>query len=234
MVFRNYEEEKLEYGLSSSDVQDKIKKYGYNEIKGKKKISPVKIFIEQFNDFITWVLIFATVISGFMGERSNAITILIIIIMNSILGFIQEFRTEKSLDALKELASPTAKVIRDGKNIIIKSREIVIGDIVEIEAGDRIPADCIILKGDEIQSDESILTGESVPVSKEAYKKSTKISKKSMLYMGCIITKGEGICKVISTGMNTEMGKIANMLDKIEEESTPLQKGLIVSEEYLL
>ena len=151
MIFRDYDEEKTEYGLNSSDVHDKIKKYGYNEIKGKKKISPAKIFFQQFNDFITWVLIIATVISGFMGERSNAITILIIIIMNSVLGFIQEFRTEKSLDALKDLAAPTAKVVREGKEIIIKAREIVIGDIVKVEAGDRIPADCIVVHGNEMQ-----------------------------------------------------------------------------------
>lgn len=213
-------------GLNSKEVQIRLQKYGYNEIKRKKKSSAIKIFFSQFNDFITWVLIGATAISGFMGEKADAVTILIIIIINAVLGFIQEYKTEKSLEALNELASPTAKVIRDGKLIIIKAREIVIGDIIEIEAGDRIPADCIIINGDSIQSDESILTGESVPVEKNIYKSNGKKENLYSLYMGCSITHGRGRGKVIATGMNTEMGKIASMLQSIESAQTPLQNKL--------
>lgn len=213
-------------GLSTKEAQKRLEKYGYNEITGKKKNSAIKIFFSQFNDFITWILIGATAISGFMGERADAITILIIIVINAVLGFIQEYRTEKSLEALSELASPTAKVVRDGRTIIIKAREIVVGDIIEIEAGDRVPADCIILKGDSIQSDESILTGESVPVEKNTYKSSEKKESSYSIYMGCSITHGRGMARVIATGMDTEMGKIANMLQSIETSQTPLQHKL--------
>lgn len=215
-------------GLNSKEVEKRLKKYGYNEITRKKKNSAFKIFFSQFNDFITWVLIAATVISGFMGEKADAVTILIIIIINAVLGFIQEYRTERSLEALNELAAPTAKVIRDGKLVVIKAREIVVGDIIEIEAGDRIPADCIIINGDSIESDESILTGESVPVEKNIYinKGNEKKENTCFIYMGCSITHGRGKGRVVATGMDTEMGKIASMLQSIESEQTPLQRKL--------
>lgn len=215
-------------GLNSKEVEKRLKKYGYNEITRKKKNSAFKIFFSQFNDFITWVLIAATVISGFMGEKADAVTILIIIIINAVLGFIQEYKTERSLEALNELAAPTAKVIRDGKLFIIKAREIVVGDIIEIEAGDRIPADCIIISGDSVESDESILTGESVPVEKNIYKNKGNGKKENTysIYMGCSITHGRGRGRVVSTGMDTEMGKIATMLQSIESEQTPLQRKL--------
>ncbi|MDF2673217.1 MAG: calcium-translocating P-type ATPase, SERCA-type [Clostridiales bacterium] len=213
-------------GLNSKEAQRRLEKYGFNELTRKKKTSAFKIFFSQFNDFITWILIGATAISGFMGEKADAITILIIIIINAVLGFIQEYKTEKSLEALNELAAPTAKVIRDGKLIVIKAREIVVGDIIEIEAGDRIPADCIILNGDSIQSDESILTGESVPADKKTYKSSEKKENSYSVYMGCSITHGRGKGRVVATGMDTEMGKIANMLQSIETTQTPLQHKL--------
>lgn len=221
-------DEPLDYttGLNSKEVQRRLEKYGYNEITKKKKNSPFKIFFSQFNDFITWILIAATAISGFMGEKADAITILIIIIINAVLGFIQEYKTERSLEALNELAAPTAKVIRDGRVKIIKAREIVVGDIIEIEAGDRIPADCIIVNGDSIQSDESILTGESVPVDKKIYKNSEKKENSYSVYMGCSITHGRGKGRVIAIGMDSEMGKIANMLQSIETTQTPLQHKL--------
>lgn len=223
---KSEEHSDLATGLNQREAQRRLEKYGYNEIARKKKNSAIKIFFSQFNDFITWILIGATAISGFMGEKADAITILIIIIINAVLGFIQEFKTEKSLEALNELASPTAKVVRDGKIFIIKAREIVVGDIVEIEAGDRIPADCIIINGDSIQSDESILTGESVPVEKNTYKSTEKKENSFSIYMGCSITHGRGRGRVIATGMDTEMGKIANMLQNIETTQTPLQHKL--------
>ncbi|MCX7885360.1 MAG: calcium-translocating P-type ATPase, SERCA-type [Caloramator sp.] len=221
-------------GLSQKEAKKRLSKYGYNELVKRKKISPFKIFISQFNDFIVWVLLAATLISGFMGEMADAITIFIIVIMDAILGFIQEYKTEKSLESLKELASPTAKVIRDGRKILIKAREIVIGDIVEIEAGDRIPADCVMLEGNDIRSDESILTGESVSVEKRPYHGDKKPSSENLLYMGCNITHGKGRARVIATGMDTEMGKIADMLQQIETEKTPLQQKLDKLGEWLV
>lgn len=213
-------------GLTLKDAQKRLEKYGYNELQAKKKTSAIKILISQLNDFMTWILLGATLISGIMGEKADAITILIIILINAVLGFIQEFKTEKSLEALKGLASPTAKVIRDGKVISINAREVVPGDILEIESGDRIAADAIVVDGFGIQSDESILTGESVPVEKIVHKDSLKLSEKNSLYMGCTVISGRGRAKVISTGMNTEMGKIADMLGEIETKQTPLQEKL--------
>ena len=224
MVYHSKGETQL--GLSSQEASARLQKFGYNEIKGRKKKSPVLIFLSQFNDFIIWVLIAATIISELMGEKADAVTIFIIIIMNGIMGFIQEYRTEKSLDALKELASPTAKVIRDGKLSIIKARELVAGDAIEVEAGDRIPADCMIISGDGLHSDESILTGESLPVEKVLFKGNSQDKHTSLIFMGCSITSGRGRAKVIAIGMNTEMGKIADMLEGIDNQLTPLQKKL--------
>lgn len=225
IVLNNSSGDRSEYsqGLTSKEAQARFTKYGYNELIKKKKISPLKIFLSQFNDFIIWILLAATLISGFMGEKADAITILIIIIINAAMGFIQEFRTERSLEALKELASPNAKVLRDGKVTVISARNIVVGDVIEIEAGDRIPADCVLISGDSIQSDESILTGESVPVEKNIYKGQGNAGNLNMLFMGCTITHGRGRARVIATGMDTEMGKIADMLQEIEVSQTPLQ-----------
>lgn len=213
-------------GLTSREAKKRLIKYGYNELVKKKKISPMIIFLSQFNDFMIWVLIAATAISGFMGERADAITIMIIVIMNAILGFIQEYKTEKSLEALKNLAAPLAKVKRDGQIININSKEIVIGDIVVIEDGDRIPADCVVIECSSLQSDEAILTGESVPVEKAPNNGGGILHNRNYLYMGCSITHGRGIAKVIAIGMNTEMGKIAHMLKDIENGQTPLQEKL--------
>lgn len=154
-------EKEIEGGLTQVEAERRLKKYGLNTIEKKKGVSPVKIFFSQFNDFITWILIVATVISGFMGEKADAITILIIVVMNAILGFVQEFKTERSLETLKELASPTSKVLRDGKIKVINAQELVMGDIVFLESGDKIPADCILLSRGNFMVDESLLTGES-------------------------------------------------------------------------
>jgi len=211
-------EKELISGLKEDEVEKRRKKYGLNTIQKRKKISPVKIFLSQFNDFIIWVLIAATIISGIMGEKGDTITILIIVFMNAILGFVQEFKTEKSLEALKELAAPTSKVIRDKVIKIIPAEQLVPGDLVLIESGDRVPADCIITDGANLVVDESLLTGESVGVYKN--------DKYSNIYMGTIVLTGKARARVESTGMNTEMGKIANMLENIDDEKTPLKQKL--------
>ncbi|KMT21390.1 calcium-translocating P-type ATPase, SERCA-type [Clostridium cylindrosporum] len=216
----------LDKGLTSKDAHKRLEKYGYNELEAKKKISAIKILIAQFNDFMTWILLGATLISGFMGEKADAVTILIIILINAILGFVQEFKTEKSLEALQSLASPTANVIRDGKIQAINAREVVPGDILIVEAGDRIAADSVLIEGFGVQSDESILTGESVPVEKFVHKGNSNIGNKNSLFMGCTVISGRGKVKVIATGMSTEMGKIADMLGEIETKQTPLQEKL--------
>ena len=211
-------EKEIRNGLTKEEAKRRLKKYGLNIIEKKNKISPVKIFLSQFNDFIVWVLIGATIISGIIGEKADAITILLIIIMNAILGFIQEFRTEKSLEALKEMAAPTAKVIREGSLEVINADNLVPGDLIVIESGDRIPADCSITKATNLLLDESLLTGESVGV--------LKTSKNNCMYMGTIVLTGKAEGKVLNTGMQTEMGKIANLLNNIDDEKTPLKVKL--------
>ena len=214
------QEREIKRGLSTKEVEKRHKIYGYNEISQKKKASPIMIFLAQFNDFIVWVLIAATVISGLMGDKADAVTILIIVVVNAVMGFVQEYRTEKSLEALKELAAPTCKVIRDGSLKVINSVEVTIGDLIILEAGDRIPADGTFIEASSVMVDESLLTGESVGVSKDTRKD------KNQGYMGTTILKGRGILLVDSIGMQTEMGKIANLLDNIEEEKSPLRERL--------
>ncbi|MCX7951976.1 MAG: calcium-translocating P-type ATPase, SERCA-type [Clostridiales bacterium] len=230
-----YKNEKINtLGLSTNEAMQRLKKYGYNEIKSGKKKSKVKIFLEQFNDFIVWVLIAATVISGIMGDKADAITIIAIILLDAILGFIQEYRTEKSLEALKQLSAPHAKVIRDGKNVVVNASEIVFGDIILFESGDRIPADAVIIEAESLKCDESILTGESMGVDKKAVNEIHKRKKDNTVFMGTCVTNGKGKALVIATGMDTEMGRIAHMLSSIDEFRTPLQERLDKLGEYLV
>lgn len=214
------QEREISRGLTTKEAENRQKTYGLNELSHKKKTSPVIIFLSQFNDFITWVLIAATIISGIMGDKADAITILIIVVVNAILGFVQEYRTEKSLEALKDLAAPTCKVLRDGALKVINSIEVTIGDLIILEAGDRVPADGTFIETSLIMVDESLLTGESVGVSKDTKKD------KNQGYMGTTILKGRGILLVDGIGMKTEMGKIADLLDNIEEEKSPLRERL--------
>ena len=214
------QEKEFTRGLSTREAEKRVKTYGLNELKHNKKKSPVLIFLAQFNDFLVWVLIGATIISGFIGDKADAITILIIVIVNAILGFVQEFRTEKSLEALQELAAPTCKVIRDGNIKVVSSKELTIGDLVVLEAGDRIPADGTFIDAANIVVDESLLTGESVGISKDTTKG------KNSGFMGTIVLKGRGLIIIDAIGMKTEMGKIANLLDNIEEDKSPLRERL--------
>jgi P-type Ca2+ transporter type 2C len=214
------EKELFKDGLSRDEAERRLKKYGPNQLEKKESISPLRIFVSQFNDFIIWVLIAATFISGLMGETADAITILIIVIMNAVMGFVQEYRTEKSLEALKAMAAPTAKVVRDGKVQVINAENIVIGDVLVLESGDRIPADCELFEASSVMVDESLLTGESTGVAKSTGRKESNI------FMGTIMLTGRGKARVIQTGMSTEMGKIAHMLQNIEEERSPLKEKL--------
>ena len=208
------------YGLTEKEAKRRNDTFGYNELEEKKKISAIGLFFSQFNDFITWVLIAATIISGIMGQKADAITILIIVILNAILGFLQEYKTEKSLEALKSLSAPTCKVIREARVKVINTVYVTVGDIVILEAGDKVPADGTLIKGNDIMVDESILTGESVGVNKGVNQKDKKI------FMGTTVLKGKGLIKVEEIGMDTEMGKIANMLQEIESEKSPLKQKL--------
>ncbi|KNY29149.1 calcium-translocating P-type ATPase, SERCA-type [Pseudobacteroides cellulosolvens ATCC 35603 = DSM 2933] len=213
-------------GISSKQAEKLLLIHGPNSLAEKKKVSAVKMFFEQFTDFMVLILIAATIISAFMGEITEAVTIIAIVMLNSVLGFLQEFRTEKTMSALKQLTAPTAKVIRDGTMDNIPADMIVPGDLLVLEEGDRIPADCRLIQINSMQVDESLLTGESVPVDKSKDSKSDPAGKNSVIYMGTIITRGRGKAIVEATGMNTEMGKIADMIQNIESDETPLQKKL--------
>ncbi len=222
-------------GLNQNQVEESAKKYGLNELQEKKKDSLLKKFIEQFKDFSIIVLIIAAIVSGIVGVVkgegiTDTIIILIVVFLNAIIGIIQESKAEKSLEALKKLSSHAAKVIRNGKEQVIPARELVPGDLVVIETGDYVAADLRIIEAINLKSQESSLTGESVPVEKTTEKIDGQEiglgDRKNMLFSSSLITYGRGKAIVVDTGMNTEVGKIAGMLDQAEKQETPLQKRL--------
>lgn len=216
-------------GLTTKQAAERLSQEGPNQLKGKKKVSPLKLFTDQFKDFLVMILLVSTAASIFMGEITEAVAIAIIVLANAVMGFAQEYKTEKTIEALKNMSAPTAKVYRDGELTELDTSQLVRGDLILIEAGDRIPADAVLLESVCMQADEAILTGESVPVSKLEDKNAgegNEPNKPNILYMGTSVTKGHGKARVVATGMNTQMGKIADMLDEIEEQPTPLQKRL--------
>lgn len=212
-------------GLTQAEAMLKLTEHGSNELSSKPRTSPIVLLLNQFKDFIIMVLLFATLVSLFLGEIADAVTIIIIVLLNAILGFVQEYRTEKSLEALKELATPHALVIRDGIKREIPAKEIVPGDLLVLETGNIVPADCVLVESNNIEVNESILTGESIPVEKQLYTNSDSL-KKSSIFMGTTITTGRGKAVVTATGMNSEMGNIAHMISNIEDSVTPLQERL--------
>ena len=218
-------------GLSAEDARTRLDKYGPNKLKEEKGISPLSLFFGQFNDFIIWVLIGAAIVSGFLSEWIDALAIVAIVILNAILGFVQEYRAEKSLAALKKLSSPTSKVIRDNKRDIIPTSKLVPGDLIELEAGDSIPADSrIAWLTSNFNVQEASLTGESTPVMKTSRalleKEVSLADRTNMLYIGTSVASGKAKALVVETGMSTELGKIAGMIQQIKREATPLQKKL--------
>ncbi|TJX66439.1 calcium-translocating P-type ATPase, SERCA-type [Soehngenia saccharolytica] len=217
-------------GLDTESAKERLEKYGPNELKEEKGRSFFKKLLAQFSDFLVLILIAAALVSFFIGETQDAIVILAIVVINAMLGLYQEGKAEKALDALKKMASPTAKVIRDGKTIEVDSRELVPGDIVILETGDIVPADLRIIDSKNLKIDEASLTGESVAVEKDANRVlEGDISlgdRVNMAYMSTIVTYGRGKGVVVGTGANTEIGKIATMIQSYEDESTPLQKKL--------
>jgi len=216
-------------GLTEKEAQARLKKYGYNEIKEAKKISPLIIFFRQFQSIVIYILIFALIISIFLGETVDAIVIGAIVVANAILGFVQEYKAEKSIEALKKLASLKATVLRDGKEKDIDAKFLVPGDIVKLETGDKIPADCRIYELINLQTLEAPLTGESTPVKKELKilaEKTPLADRINMSFSGTIVTSGKGRAIVTFTGMQTEIGKIAKLIEGVETQQTPLQKKL--------
>ncbi len=222
----------LNQGLSAAEVSKRYETYGKNELKAKPKKSLFQKFLEQFKDFMIIVLIVAAVISGIVGIQegegiTDTIIILIVVIVNAIIGVAQENKAEKSLEALQKLSSHVAKVVRDGKLIVIPSADLVPGDIVILETGDYVPADIRLIEAVNLKSQESALTGESVPVEKTTdtiEDQSVGIGDRTnMLFSSSLITYGRGKGVVVETGMKTEVGKIAEMINEAEEGATPLQ-----------
>lgn len=220
-----------EKGISSEDALKRLEKYGPNELKEKEKKTVFMLFLDQFKDFMILVLIAAAIISGFIGEPIDTLAIIVIVFINAIIGFIQEYRAEKAMAALKRMAAPFAIVSRDGIAKNIPASEIVPGDIVFLDAGRIVPADLRLTDSQRLMVEEAALTGESIPVEKV----STVISdeniplgdRKNMAYKGTFVTYGRGAGIATATGMQTELGKIATMLQEQEEVKTPLQKRLI-------
>ncbi len=217
-------------GLSDKEAQKRLKKHGLNVLKETKKKTPFVMFLDQFKDFMIIVLIAAAIISGIIGELTDTIAIVVIVVLNAIIGFVQEYRAEKAIAALKSIAAPIATVIRSGKPTDIPTSELVPGDIVILEAGRIVPADLRIIEIIQLKIDEAALTGESIPVEKHIkvlHDETIPIGdKKNIAYKGTTVTYGRGTGIVLATGMNTELGNIAAMLQEEEEVKTPLQKRL--------
>lgn len=216
-------------GLTSKQVAKLLEEYGENVIESKKGNGPLKIFAGQFKDVMVMILLVATGISVLLGEIYDALTIILIVLLNAILGFIQEYRTEKTLEALKGMTAPTAKAMRNGKKTVTPAAEIVPGDIIFLETGDKVPADSVLLNVNSLYADESMLTGESEPVSKITGSESDKdnsLNRSCIVYSGTVITGGNAVALVIATGKNSQMGNISSMISETETEQTPLQKRL--------
>jgi Ca2+-transporting ATPase len=217
-------------GLSGREAERRLSYLGKNMLEKVRRISPLAIFISQFRDFMVLVLCAAALASLLLGELGDFITIITIVILNAFLGFIQEYRAERSLEALQQLAAPSAKVIRDGVPLEIKAHDVTPGDILVIDVGSRIAADTRLIEVAGLEVEESILTGESLPVSKTAHDilagSQDLGDRRNMVFMGTVVTRGHGKGIVVQTGMSTEIGKIAHMVQEDKDETTPLQHRL--------
>lgn len=205
-------------GLTEKEAAERLRKNGENRLAEGKKTGALSIFLSQFRDVMVLILLAATVISAILGEITDAVTIILIVLLNAVLGFVQEFRTEKTLEALKSMTAPTAKCLRDGKMTVIPAKNLVTEDVIELESGDRVPADCVLLRSAGLFTDESMLTGESESVEKSVGSTSdfdNSLNKSNIIYCGTSVTKGSAAAMVIATGISTQMGQISTMLDEI-------------------
>jgi len=219
-------------GLRSEEAGNRLAKYGRNELVEKGKRSPAAMIVDQFRDFMIIVLIAAAVVSGFLGEVADTVAILCIVLLNAVIGVVQEYRAEKAMEALKEMAAPMVRVLRDGKVSAVPGAEIVPGDLVLLEAGAIVPADMRLVEAVQLRVEEAALTGESVPVEKHTRALREELlplgDRSNMVFKGTVVTYGRGTGVVVGTGMETELGKIASMLQEEEEVKTPLQRRLTV------
>ncbi|MBP9128229.1 MAG: HAD-IC family P-type ATPase, partial [Elusimicrobia bacterium] len=217
-------------GLSDEQASNRLAEFGPNTLREKKKKIPLVMFLEQFKDFMILVLIASAIVAGVIGEMADTIAIAVIVVLNALIGFVQEYRAEKAMAALKKMAAPSTTTVRNGTAATIAAHAIVPGDVVLLEAGNVIAADLRLIQSARLKIDESALTGESVPVEKEVAPipdaTASLGDRKNMAYKGTFVAYGRGAGVVVSTGMETELGRIATMLQEGEEEKTPLQKRL--------
>lgn len=217
-------------GLNEEEIKKRREQYGFNELEEAERKSPLQVFLHQFKDFLVIILLGAAIISAFLGKFESTIVILVVVIINAILGTVQHIKAEQSLKGLKALSSPTAKVLRNGQKLEIPSKELLVGDILYLDAGDYVSADGRIVESFSLQVNESSLTGESESVLKFVdiiNKDDVAIGdRKNMVFSGSFVTYGRGVILVTDIGMNTEIGKIANLLENAKEKKTPLQVSL--------
>ena len=216
-------------GLAASEAKNRLNKNGFNEIKEGDKIPLWKMFIDSFKDPLVIILLIAAIVQIFLGEWVESLIIFVVVILNSVLGVTQTRKAESSLDSLKKLSSPSAKVIRSGKKETIPVREIVVGDIIFLEAGDYVPADGRLIEAQTLKIVEGMLTGEAEAVLKHSNKIVEEVGigdQRNMVFSGSTVVYGRGTLVVTATGMNTEMGKVASLLETAGSKETPLQKKL--------
>jgi magnesium-transporting ATPase (P-type) len=216
-------------GLSSTEARSRLEKYGPNQIPSSKGEAPIKRFLLQFNNLLIYILLVSGLISALLTKWVDAGVIFGVVLVNAIIGFVQEGKAEKALESIRSMLSPKANVIRDGHRVSVNAKEIVPGDIVVLQAGDRVPADCRIVHSRNTRIDESILTGESMPVEKdsEPVEESAEMGdRKSMAFSGTLVIFGKCIAAVVATGINTEIGKVSTLLGQVEQLSTPLLRQI--------
>ena len=224
-------------GLTSLEATNRISRYGSNTIQSDKGKHPLKIVLSQFNNLLVYLLFFAAAMSFWFQEYLDATAILLVILVNASIGFWMELQAERSMNALKKMASVPSKVYRDGKLSEISSEEIVPGDILFVEAGDMITADARIISATQLSINEASLTGEAMPVEKTASELSEDVSladRTNMLHKGTFVTNGNTTALVVATGMQTELGKIAHLVQGAEQSATPLEKKLQVFSRKLI
>jgi Ca2+-transporting ATPase len=217
-------------GLSSAEAAKRLAEFGPNELRAARRISPWQILLEQFKNVLVLILLVATGISLFLGHGIESVVIAVIVLFAVLLGFVQEYRAERAIEALRQMAAPAARVLRDGETRQIAARQLVPGDVIFLRAGDRVPADARLLEAVNLQIEEAALTGESVPVEKHTAPLSGEDlaigDRKNMAYAGTAASYGRGKAVVVATGMQTEFGKIAELLQTVESGKTPLQQNL--------
>ena len=218
----------VEQGLSGNETKKRLARYGQNKLRKGKRFSALVIFISQFKSLVIWVLIGAAAVSAALGETVDGIAIITIVILNAVIGFIQEYRAEKATAALARLAAPHCRVVRDGHSVVVAATQIVPGDILLLEGGDLIAADARLIQTSVLRINEAPLTGESQTVGKftDILPLETPLAERNnMVFLGTSVTGGSGLALVVNTGMETELGHIAKLLETAESGETPLHSS---------